>query len=98
VFSAVLASCGLTLVGPFDVLSGDLCQGSYTASQYLCHWRYFYDPPEFQTVLRGDDKTQFHMGYFRDSPSELPKFVGGNSAAENCIIKVFGLNLFSAVK
>lgn len=39
----------LELVGPFDVLSGkfnDLPQ--FEPSQYLRHYRYFYDPPEFQ--------------------------------------------------
>lgn len=31
----------------------------------MLHWRYYYDPPEFLTVIKGDDEKQFHIGYFR---------------------------------
>ena len=57
---------GLNLVGPYDVLSGayDDIEDSNITSYHL-HWRYFYDPPEFLTVIRGDDKTGYHMGYYR---------------------------------
>ena len=60
------SSLGLQLVGPYDVLSGKTKR--HTGSErpnYLCHWRYYYDPPEFLTVVRGDDKKQFHLGYYR---------------------------------
>jgi hypothetical protein len=66
--------------------------------QLLRYWRYYYDPPEFQTLLRGDEKSQYHMGYFRDSPDESPVFVASNCAAEGCIIKPVAPTLFSAVK
>eukprot|EP00069_Balaena_mysticetus_P001423 bmy_15277T0 len=62
------------------------------------HWRFYYDPPEFQTIIIGDCKTEFHMGYFRDSPDELPVFVGTNEAKKNCIIVQNGDNVFAAVK
>ena len=67
VLDALQKTLGLQLVGPYDVLAG-LCvkkNGRGKTPCYLTHWRYYYDPPEFLTVLRGDDETQFHMGYFR---------------------------------
>lgn len=40
---------GLKLVGPYDVLTGRM---NTLDSKYLekgvLHWRYYYDPPEFQ--------------------------------------------------
>lgn len=62
------------------------------------HWRFYYDPPEFQTIIIGDNKTQYHMGYFRDSPDELPVYVGTNEAKKNCIINQNGDNVFAAIK
>ena len=65
---AFAPSLGLYLVGPYDVLAGKT-QKSIPANDeqpnYLLHWRYYYDVPEFMTVIRGDDETQFHIGYFR---------------------------------
>jgi hypothetical protein len=44
-----LKDVGLLLVGPFDVLSGNLKKAkNRKLSIYLVHWRYYYDPPEFQ--------------------------------------------------
>jgi len=34
-------------------------------TSYHLHWRYYYDPPEFLTVIKGDDKSGFHLGYYR---------------------------------
>lgn len=56
-----------------------------------------------QTVLRGDDVRQFHLGYFRDDPSEEPVFVASNcldnkKPERNGIIRPMGPNLFAAVK
>lgn len=40
---------GLNLVGPFDVLAGKFDKADlYEPGDYLRHWRYYYDPPEFQ--------------------------------------------------
>lgn len=63
---ALKESLGLQLVGPYDVLSGsfDDVKESDIISYHL-HYRYYYDPPEFLTVIRGDDKTGFHVGYYR---------------------------------
>ena len=37
----------IKLVGPFDVMEGKFSKFEYQ-DKYLRHWRYFYDPPEFQ--------------------------------------------------
>lgn len=40
---------GMQLVGPFDVLAGHFDgYDAYEAGDHLTHWRYYYDPPEFQ--------------------------------------------------
>lgn len=93
----------LQLVGPYDVLAGKIPDVIKKDPQcFLRHWRYYYDPPEFQTVIRGNDSEQFHMGYFRDDPKEDPVFVGSNclnkkKPDKNCEIKPLGANLFAAV-
>lgn len=43
----VFKAVNLLMVGPFDVLLGNLPIRKNN-SDYLLHWRYFYDPPEFQ--------------------------------------------------
>ncbi|CAH0395967.1 unnamed protein product [Bemisia tabaci] len=93
-----LKAFDLTLVGPFDVLSGAMrkCK-NMKPEDYLVHWRFYYDPPEFQTIIKGDDKKQFHLGYLRDDPKQPPAFVASNEAAENFIIKAVAENIFGAV-
>uniref|UniRef100_A0A7N5J8Z0 Histone PARylation factor 1 n=1 Tax=Ailuropoda melanoleuca TaxID=9646 RepID=A0A7N5J8Z0_AILME len=92
-------SLGLQLVGPYDILAGKHKMKKKSASlNFNLHWRFYYDPPEFQTIIIGDNKTQFHMGYFRDSPDELPVYVGTNEAKKNCIIVQNGDNVFAAIK
>ncbi|XP_057358154.1 histone PARylation factor 1 isoform X2 [Manis pentadactyla] len=60
------ASVGLRLVGPYDILAGKHKMKKSSASlNFNLHWRFYYDPPEFQTIIIGDNRTQFHMGYFR---------------------------------
>jgi len=43
-------SVRLKLVGPYDVLDGKIKMSSSEddKEEYLIHWRYYYDPPEFQ--------------------------------------------------
>ncbi|XP_028599039.2 histone PARylation factor 1 isoform X2 [Podarcis muralis] len=41
---------------------------------------------------------QYHMGYFRDMPDELPVWVGENEAKKGCTISQVGDNVFAAVK
>lgn len=42
---------GLRLVGPFDVLAKKFNK-SFAKNEYLRHWRFFYDPPEFQVCTK----------------------------------------------
>ncbi|KAL9971852.1 hypothetical protein ACROYT_G018064 [Oculina patagonica] len=95
---ALTDSIGLKLVGPYDLLSGsfdDINESDITS--YLLHWRYYYDPPEFLTVIKGDDEAGFHLGYYRDDPKSLPVFVASNQAKKTCEFTVLGENLFAAV-
>ncbi|RZB40112.1 UPF0609 protein C4orf27 [Asbolus verrucosus] len=69
---------GLKLVGAYDVLAGNFKHRKKSSKEYLRHWRYYYDPPEVQTVLKGDDSTGYHIAYFYDSPDEPPSFLVSN--------------------
>ncbi|CAG9765492.1 unnamed protein product [Ceutorhynchus assimilis] len=88
---------GLHLVGPYDVLAGKFCDVELSEDDFLVHWRFFYDPPECQTVLKGDDKKGFHVGYFRDSPKDLPVCLVHNSSKIDGVFTVCGDNIFAAV-
>ncbi|EPY83605.1 hypothetical protein CB1_000548026 [Camelus ferus] len=59
------ASLGLRLVGPYDILAGKHKVRKPARLNCNLHWRFYYDPPELQTIIVGDGNTQFHMGYFR---------------------------------
>ncbi|XP_041462261.1 histone PARylation factor 1-like [Lytechinus variegatus] len=95
---ALKEDVGLILGGPYDVMAGRLKCVKGQRPNYLLHHRFFYDPPEFQTVLVGDDKKQHHLGYYRDEPQKAPVFMASNSAKENCTITPQGENIFAAVK
>lgn len=46
---SIFQKFGLQLVGPFDVLANKFKDaGHFQPGQYLRHWRFYYDPPEFQ--------------------------------------------------
>ncbi|XP_059482614.1 histone PARylation factor 1 [Neocloeon triangulifer] len=89
--------CKIRLVGPFEVLAGVLKESKHQVPATLHHWRYFFDPPEFQTVICGDDRKGEHWGYYRDDPKEMPTFVASNCATQDCIIKDAGPNLFAVM-
>ena len=98
-----MKTCGLALVGPYEIVSGKEFK-STKLNDYLCHYRYYRDPPEFQTVLAStDESSTFHIGYFRDSPDEAPSFVGaiggkkGTPDYESYKIVMMGDNLFAAL-
>lgn len=55
----------LKLVGPFEILAGAHKASQNSEPNFHLHWRFFYDPPEFQTVLLGNQDTQHHIGYYR---------------------------------
>lgn len=94
---ALKDTLGLQLVGPFDILAGAHKNSKNPQPNFHLHWRYFYDPPEFQTILRRSDNSQYHIGYYRDTPDSLPSFVGENEAKKGCTITQMGDNVFAAV-
>lgn len=61
----VFVKFGLRLVGPFDVMAKKFdMDKEFTQSQYLRHWRFFYDPPEFQvSVDIMANGTNFHLDF-----------------------------------
>nr|XP_039335023.1 histone PARylation factor 1 [Saimiri boliviensis boliviensis] len=60
------ASLGLPLVAPYDIPARKhKMKKKSTGLNFNLHWRFYCDPPEFQTITVRDKKTQYHMGYFR---------------------------------
>ncbi|XP_047989350.1 histone PARylation factor 1 [Leguminivora glycinivorella] len=92
----LLSSVNLQLIGPFELLLGKLPVLD-NKDLYLLHWRFFYDPPEFQAVLKSKDKSEFHIGYFRDDPSAKPVFLAHNDSSKGCHITPYASNIFGAV-
>ncbi|CAH2002057.1 unnamed protein product [Acanthoscelides obtectus] len=88
----------LKLVGPFDALAGKFDNIKKSDDDYLIHWRYFRDPPEFLTILKGNDKTGHHMGYFRDSSDEVPVVLASNESEKDGVFTIMGGNIFAAVR
>lgn len=86
---------GYKLVGVYDLLAKKL--PSDKRVDISCHWRYYYDPPEFETVIKKNDKHKFHIGYFRDDPSEMPSILASNSAAVDSKLTLEGDNIFAAM-
>ncbi|XP_044735988.1 histone PARylation factor 1 [Chrysoperla carnea] len=86
----------LVLVGPFDVLAGKFQNVTKTKNEYLRHWRYYYDPPEMQTVIKCYDKEGYHIGYYRDEPLSDPCFVCSGNLINGQLTIMAG-NLFGAV-
>ncbi|XP_046851818.1 histone PARylation factor 1-like [Xenia sp. Carnegie-2017] len=87
----------LELVGPYDVLM-DRKFKTRDENEGLClHYRYFYDPPEFVTVLKGDDSLGFHIGYYCDHPGDKPVLLASNEAKKSYEFKVLGDNIFAAI-
>ncbi|KAF2354235.1 Histone PARylation factor 1 [Trinorchestia longiramus] len=91
-----LSAVGIQLVGVYDVVA---CKQLVPRcpSRYLCHWRYYHDPPEMQTVLSGCSDG-FHIGYFRDVPSEAPVFLASMSDVKPGIVSPLADNIFDAVR
>ncbi|XP_012547401.1 histone PARylation factor 1 [Bombyx mori] len=92
----ICSSVNLELIGPFELLLGKLPQLD-DKELYLVHWRFFYDPPEFQAVLKIKGKSEYHIGYFRDDPNDEPVFLASNDSAKDCQIKPLADNIFGAV-
>lgn len=92
-----LKSVHLHLIGPYDMLNGKIKSFTNNSKEkYLRHWRYYYDPPEFQTIIKGE-KDGLHFGYWRDNVNEKPVFVAKNKADVNCVIEPVAENIFGAI-
>uniref|UniRef100_A0A182PNV4 Zf-CCHH domain-containing protein n=1 Tax=Anopheles epiroticus TaxID=199890 RepID=A0A182PNV4_9DIPT len=88
---------GLKLVGPYDVLAGKFKDVQiHEPGDYLRHWRFYFDPPEFQTVMV-QKGTGLHYGYWRDSPDNTEGLVAWNDVRKNCEFKIEGENVFDAI-
>lgn len=95
----VFEQFGLRLVGPFDVLAGKFNSiPPFKPSEYLCHWRFYYDVPEFQTVLI-KDKSEIHFGYWRDDLEQEQDhyLLARNDASKGHEMKMVAANIFQAV-
>lgn len=92
------SSIGLNLVGPFDFLAGKFHNAPiYEPGDYLRHWRFYYDPAEFQTVFV-KEKTGIHYGYWRDTPQDKENLlVARNDASSGCEFEFIGGNLFETL-
>lgn len=87
------------LVGPYDVLSGLITDfHGFSKENLLRHCRFYYDPPEFQTVILKKDSNITHYGYYRDEPSSDKPIVVMNRAAQGGEIKEVGDNLFTLLR
>lgn len=51
----------------------------------------------FQAVLKKKGKSEYHIGYYRDDPSEKPVFLASNDSAKDCLITPIAENIFGAV-
>ena len=92
---------GLLAVGPFEELhkmrrfDGYLPDPECQMKLNMQH-RFYFDPPEFQTLFISN-KDNFHIGYWRISPDQMPAYVCGNVGV-NKIITSEGSNLLTAFK
>ncbi|XP_016954335.1 histone PARylation factor 1-like [Drosophila biarmipes] len=87
----------LQLVGPFEFLAGRFHGAKIgEPGDYLRHWRFYYDPPEFQTIFvrRG---TGIHYGYWRDVPQDKENLlIARNDSAKGCEFQFVAGNAFDA--
>lgn len=52
IYLDALLSVNLKLVGPYDVLAGHMNEFDVNdIEKNVLHWRYYYDPPEFQVCV-----------------------------------------------
>ncbi|TMW53801.1 hypothetical protein DOY81_001086 [Sarcophaga bullata] len=87
----------LQMVGPFEFLAGKFDKAKiHEPGDYLRHWRFYYDPPEFQTVFvrKGSG---VHYGYWRDDPHDKETLlVARNDALKNYEFEFVGGSVFEA--
>lgn len=87
----------LQLVGPFEFLAGKFHNAKMgEPGDYLRHWRFYYDPPEFQTVFVRQG-TGIHYGYWRDVPQDKERLMlARNDATRSCEFEFVAGNIFDA--
>ncbi|KAH8382812.1 hypothetical protein KR009_005374 [Drosophila setifemur] len=88
----------LQMVGPFEFLAGSF-HGAKLAEpgDYLRHWRFYYDPPEFQTIFVRRD-TGIHYGYWRDVPQDKENLlIARNDPSKGCEFEFVAGNIFDAL-
>lgn len=87
----------LKLVGPFEFLAGKFHKAKIgEPGDYLRHWRFYYDPPEFQTVFVRSG-TGVHYGYWRDVPQDKERLMlARNDASRDCEFEFIAGNIFDA--
>ncbi|XP_026747440.1 histone PARylation factor 1 [Trichoplusia ni] len=95
-FEDALASVNLVPIGPYELIIGKLPKLE-DKELYLAHWRFFYDPPEYQAVLKKSKTSEYHIGYFRDDPDQTPVFVASNDSKKDCRLAPMAENIFGAV-
>lgn len=87
------------LVGPYEVLSGLITDfHGFSKEDLLRHCRFYYDLPEFQTVIIKKDISMTHFGYFRDEPEQDKPIVVMNKASVGGQLHEAGDNLFTLMK
>lgn len=88
----------LQLVGPFEFLAGKFHKAKIgEPGDYLRHWRFYYDPPEFQTVFVRQG-TGIHYGYWRDVPQDKERLMlARNDATRSCEFEFVAGNIFDAL-
>lgn len=70
----------------------------FEPGDYIRHHRYYFDPPEFHTILC-KEKSGIHYGYWRDVPTDNENcLVARNDSDKGCEISFVADNLFTAVK
>ena len=87
----------LVLVGPFEVLAGRF-DGRVPRHSLLLHYRYHDDPPEFFTVLDGDDEDGLHYGFYLDDPDAGVGCVASYYTRDAFELSPDGDTLFEAVR
>lgn len=94
-----LAGVGLKLCGAYEVLAGAVpSEAPRSKELFLTHHRYYYDPPELQTVVCEDSYSRgVHLGYFRDSPTEAPVMVVSGVETVGAKLTAVGDNLFGGI-
>jgi len=94
-----LSCLDLKLVGPFYYLQHpDKVDTSLPPAHYHMQWRYYYDVPEFLTLITST-RDGFHIGLLSDDP-KLPdqsQLIVSNPG-DSCKMTILADNLFTAIK